>query len=102
MQEMAGDTEGGDITTVQDLDKWLKKGSNPRYKNALYFVTEDGAPMSFQAVVQTKNLVRNAIQNDNNDEGFKVVSAAVNYENPRLYCDFTAERIPCLHCGKNK
>lgn len=58
----------------------------------LFFITNDGAALSFKAVRDEWRQVCNAIRTNTND-GWQVVAVDVNYEDASLYCDHTGERI---------
>lgn len=58
----------------------------------LYFVTSDGAALSFEAVRENVRLVLDSIAH-RIDDGWRVVALDVNYEDGALYCDHTNKRI---------
>ena len=59
----------------------------------IYFVTSDGAALSFKAVRQEwRNIVSAHLQNDTRG-GWHIAGADINWEDPDLYCDHTGERI---------
>ena len=81
------------INTVKDLKQvlrngpWIWPGGYP-----LYFITSDGAALSFQAVRENLRSVLWSIKNGVND-GWRVQAMAINYEDNELYCDHTGEKI---------
>ena len=58
----------------------------------LFFITSDGAALSFEAVRENLRSVLWSIKNKVND-GWRVVATDVNWEDSELYCDHTGERI---------
>jgi len=58
----------------------------------LYFITSDGATLSFEAVRENLRSVIWSIKNKVND-GWRVVATEVNWEDCGLYCEHTGERI---------
>jgi len=63
----------------------------------VFFITSDGAALSFDAAKDNADLVKDSIENHHND-GWRVIAVAVNYENPDLYCDHTSQRIESAYC----
>ncbi len=62
----------------------------------LFFITTDGAALSFKAVRENLRLVMDSIKRDLRD-GWQVCAVDVNYEDPTLFCDHTGERIPSAY-----
>ena len=58
-----------------------------------YFITADGAALSFDAATEEADLIREAIKDNDRQGGFMVTGMDVNWENPSLYCDHTSKRI---------
>jgi hypothetical protein len=59
----------------------------------IYFVTSDGAALSFGAVrKEWRNVVSAHLTNDIRS-GWHVAACDINYEDPNLYCEHTNERI---------
>lgn len=59
----------------------------------LYFVTSDGAALSFEAVrAEWRNVVDAHLRN-NTRGGWHLAAVDVNYEDNELYCDHTSKRI---------
>ena len=58
----------------------------------LYFITSDGAALSFEAVRAEWRQVCHSIRHKLSD-GWRVVALDVNYEDGNLYCDHSGERI---------
>ena len=57
-----------------------------------YFITSDGAALSFDAVRENFRQCLQSIK-DNSDDGWRIVAVDVNYEDSSLYCDHTGKRI---------
>ena len=62
-------------------------GGYPRY-----FVTSDGAVLSFKSAKENAGLIVVSID-DNANDGWQVVGCDINWEDPELYCDDSGERI---------
>lgn len=62
----------------------------------LYFVTNDGATLSWRSAYYNRRNILNSIANKLND-GWRIVGVDVNWEDPALYCDDTGERIPSAY-----
>lgn len=81
-----------DKMTTDDLKALLRKGP---YTDSggypIYFVMDDGEPMSFDAVLDNYKLVLSAIRRKDNN-GWRAVCADINWED-ELYCAHTNERI---------
>lgn len=73
------------ITDLQNSYAW--PGGYPRY-----FITSDGAALSYKSAQHNKQAIIDAIQTRSND-GWQVVACDVNWEDSGLYCDDTGERI---------
>jgi hypothetical protein len=81
------------IRSVADLKACLRNG---RYAwpggYPMFFLTSDGATLSFEAVRAEFHNVANAIKHKLND-GWRVVGCEINYEDDDLWCAHTNERI---------
>ena len=81
------------INTVKDLKQALRNGPYAWPGGyPLYFITSDGAALSFKAVRENFRCVIWSIKNKVND-GWRVQAMNVNYEDNELYCDHTGEKI---------
>jgi len=58
----------------------------------LYFITKDGAALSFDAAKENRQLITESIDNDCND-GWQVVCCDVNWEDGELSCDHSGGKI---------
>jgi hypothetical protein len=85
------------IETVADLKATLRAG---RYTDLggypLFFITNDGAALSFDAVTENLRTVMDSVANDIRD-GWKVVAVDINYEDTELTCDHTGKKIPSAY-----
>jgi hypothetical protein len=58
----------------------------------LYFVTRDGATLSFDAVrKEWRNVVWDHLRDAST--GWRIEACEINYEDPELFCDHTNKRI---------
>lgn len=57
-----------------------------------YFVTSDGASLSWLAVQNNRRAILEAIAGKLSD-GWRVIGMDINWEDSALYCDDTGERI---------
>jgi hypothetical protein len=79
--------------TNQDLKNQLRSGPFAWPGGyPLYFITDDGAALSFNAVRENLRSVIWSIRHGVND-GWRVVGCDVNWEDPKLFCDHTGNRI---------
>jgi hypothetical protein len=66
---------------------WAWPGGYP-----VYFITSDGAALSYAAAKSESELIRASIAERSRD-GWRVTAAAINWEDSDLYCDHTGARI---------
>ena len=62
----------------------------------LYFITSDGATLSFESVRKELSQVLWSIRNEV-DDGWRVVGCDVNCEDTELICDHSGELIPSAY-----
>lgn len=62
----------------------------------LFFITSDGAALSFDSVRENLRSVLDSIRTRSND-GWRVVACDVNYEDAQLYCAHSNKRIPSAY-----
>ena len=62
----------------------------------LYFVTRDGAALSFDAAMKQFHSVASDFLDDCST-GWRIVACQVNYEDADLTCDHTGKRIPSAY-----
>ena len=83
------------IKTVFDFNKALEIGPYAWPGGyPLYFVTADGAVLSWAAAIKEQALLRDSILRA---DAWRVVGLMVNYEDDDLYCDHTGEKIPSAY-----
>lgn len=58
-----------------------------------YYIAQDGGHLSREAVRDNYREISHAIRHES-DPAWRICGAAVNWEDPRLYCDHTGDRIP--------
>jgi hypothetical protein len=66
----------------------------------LFFITSDGAALSFEAVNQEIESVQDSIDTKCQD-GWQVVAVDVNWEDENLLCDHTGEKIQSAYGEAN-
>lgn len=59
----------------------------------LYFITADGAALSFAAVRQELRQALQAIADNDTQSGWRVVACDINWEDSDLTCEHTGKRI---------
>lgn len=62
----------------------------------LYFITNDGAALSFKAAKDNARSIIESIAHNARD-GWRVVACDVNWEDDSLLCDATFEQIPSAY-----
>ena len=81
------------ISTVAELKATLRAGAYAWPGGyPMYFVTTDGAALSFEAVRGNLRWCVWSLDNDCND-GWQICACDINYEDAGLFCDHTGERI---------
>ena len=82
-----------EIDTVADLKATIRAGKYAWPGGyPMFFITSDGAALSFEAVEQEFYQVVYSIRNKI-DDGWRVVGCDINYENADLVCDHTGNPI---------
>lgn len=86
-----------EIKSGQDLRATLRHGDYT-FPGCypLYFVTSDGAALSFGSVRENLRAVLWSIRHKAND-GWQVIGCNVNYEDGELVCEHSGERIPSAY-----
>lgn len=59
----------------------------------LYFVTADGAALSFKSAKANRRHILDALRDRDVHSGWCVIGVDVNWEDPFLFCDASGERI---------
>ena len=81
------------ITTTKQLKESLRSGAHAWPGGyPLYFITSDGASLSFDSVRENLRSVIWSIRHKVND-GWQVVAVDVNWEDHSLFCDHSSEPI---------
>lgn len=62
----------------------------------LYFITSDGAALSFESARENLSQVIRSIR-DKSDDGWRIVACDINYEDNELMCDHSGEPIPSAY-----
>jgi hypothetical protein len=85
------------INNSADLKAALRQGqySWPR-GYPCYFIADDGAALSFEAVRENYILVLRAVREQNND-GWRVIAVDVNWDDEDLTCAHTNKIIPSAY-----
>lgn len=85
------------IETVSDVKSALRYGD---YSDVggypLFFITSDGAALSFESVRENFYEVCYSIRN-NIDNGWRIVAVDTNYEDTELYCNHSGDQIACAY-----
>lgn len=89
------------IKTISDFRKAMRDGpyawpgGYPRY-----FITSDGAALSFESAKRNRRLILDAIQEGRADQsGWRVVAVDINWEDQDLICDHSYEPIASAYGG---
>lgn len=95
-----------DIKTVFDFNKALDLGPYAWPGGyPLYFITADGAALSWQAAIDEQTLIRDSIITYKypayNSDGWRVIAIDINYEDTELYCDHTGVKIESAYGEDN-
>ena len=70
-----------------------------------YFITNDGAALSFKAASEERRLIIQSISNGNAgwpDDGWRVVGMDINWEDAELFCEHTGERIESAYAEEEE
>ena len=79
--------------TTQDLKTQLRAGEYAWPGGyPLFFIADDGQPLSFDAVRENFRSVIHSMRHQIND-GWNVIGCDVNWEDSSLYCAHTGKRI---------
>jgi len=86
-----------DIRTVAQFKATLRAGAYAWPGGyPLYFITSDGAALSFAAAREEYRNIIQSISDRANDD-WRIVACDVNYEDTELYCDHSNTRIPSAY-----
>ena len=82
------------INTVSDFRKAIRAGAYAWPGGyPVYFITADGAALSFDAAKEERRQIIRAIGHNESFSGWKVVGSDINWEDNDLRCDHTGELI---------
>ena len=82
------------IETISDFRAAIRHGKyDADCGYPVYFITADGAALSFDAAKEEKRCIIEAIADDDRSSGWRVVAADINWEDSDLICDHTYEKI---------
>ena len=88
------------IESVADLKAAIRYGSFTDLGGyPLYFVTSDGAAISFKTARDEFASVCDSIRRGLND-GWRVVAVEINYEDSALFCDHSGGKIESAYCDE--
>jgi hypothetical protein len=86
--------------TTQSLKNYIRNGKYAWPGGyPMYFVTNDGEALSFEAVKENYREILSAIKNKDNS-GWRVVGIDVNWEDENLCCCHTGDKIESAY-GEN-
>jgi hypothetical protein len=81
---------------IKNISDFRQAVRNGKYTDLggypLYFVTSDGAALSFEMAKKERRKILDSIASRSND-GWRIVAVDVNWENGQLFCDHSGERI---------
>lgn len=82
------------ISTVSEFRKAMRHGPYAWSGGyPCYFITADGAALSFKAAKECRRQIIQAITEQDTNSGWCVVALSVNWEDQELTCDHTGEPI---------
>ena len=88
------------IESVADLKSALRCG---RFTDLggypLYFITSDGAALSFKTAREEFPLLCDSVRTGMND-GWRVIGVEINYEDSSLFCAHSGEKIESAYCDE--
>lgn len=86
------------IENTKDLKTALREGPYAWPGGyPVYFITSDGAALSFAAVRSEYRQILRAIKDHDNRSGWHVCACDINWEEAHLYCDHTGDHIPSAY-----
>jgi hypothetical protein len=81
------------IETISDFRKAMRHGPYAWPGGyPCYFITSDGAALSFKTARNERRLILEAIR-DRDNGGWRVIGFDINWEDSELVCDHTGEHI---------
>lgn len=89
------------IETVSDFRKAMRHGQYAwpgGYQ--CYFITADGAAISFEAARSERRQIIDAIGHQQTWSGWRIVAMGINWEETGLTCEHTGKLIPAAYDAK--
>lgn len=81
------------INSISDFRKAIRNGKYAWPGGyPCYFITSDGAALSFDAVKRELRNILESIASKAND-GWRIVALEINWEDASLYCEHTGQKI---------
>lgn len=68
----------------------------------VYFLAKDGEALSFEAVKDNIEIVREATANPGTDPQWEIVFYDINWEDDNLYCSHTGNKIECAYPNESE
>ena len=79
--------------TEKDFEKQIESGAYAFPGGyPLFFVTNDGAALCFEAAKENRKLIAESIKEKSTD-GWQVIACIINWEDDQLHCDHTGQKI---------
>ena len=86
------------IDTISDFRRAIRNGPYAWPGGyPMYFITADGAALSFDAAKQERRSILSAIAHNDVRDGWRVCAFEVNWEDDSLYCVHTNKRIEAAY-----
>ncbi len=83
-----------DINSISDFRKAMRNGPYAWPGGyPLYFITSDGAALSFKSAKAERRQILHAIAYPERADQWRVIATDINWEDPDLHCDHSGERI---------
>lgn len=82
------------IETISDFRRAIRNGPYAWPGGyPLFFITADGAALSFAAAKAERRNILEAIRDNAGGSGWRVCAMDINWEDAELFCDHTGKRI---------
>lgn len=83
-----------DISTISDFRRAMRHGKHAWPGGyPCYFITADGAALSFEAAKSERRQIIASIAGDCRNDGWRIVAMNINWEDSELVCDHTGKPI---------
>lgn len=91
------------INSISDFRRAMRNGAYAWPGGyPLYFITADGAALSFKAAKAERRNILEAIRDNDARCGWRVAAMEINFEDTELYCDHTNEKIESAYGDDNE